>query len=108
LPEPRPRPMRLRFLRGDAGFSEERLSSVIDPNEVANLSQHTGELLALLPLDRAADLPEPERAQRAAVLRGLADLRADLRDADLLSQLRRAPSPRQEVGRTAGPRRSSY
>ena len=26
LPEPRPRPMRLRLLRGAAGWSEERLS----------------------------------------------------------------------------------
>src|SRR5437763_134211 len=99
--------MRLRFLRGDAGFSEERLSSVIDPDEVANLSQHTGELLALLPLDRAADLAEPERAQGAAMLRGLADLRADLRDADLPSQLLQAPSPRRAVEPMAAPRRSS-
>src|SRR2546430_8091982 len=85
--------MRFRFLRGDAGFSEERFSSVIDPDEVANLSQHTGELRALLVLGRPADLPEPERAQRAAVLRGLADLRADLRDAELLSQFRQAHFP---------------
>src|SRR5947209_15005751 len=98
--------MRFRFLRGDAGFREERFSSVIDPNEVANLSQHTGELRALLVLGRPADLPEPERAQRAAVLRGLADLRANLRDAELLSQLLQAPLPPPEAaGRREAPRR---
>src|SRR5436309_4518236 len=100
--------MRFRFLRGDAGFNEERLSSVIDPDEVANLSQHTGELRALLVLGRPADLPEPERTQRAAVLRGLADLRANLRDAELLSQPLQAPFPPGAVaGHTGAPRQWS-
>src|SRR5438128_11641966 len=82
--------MRLRSFRSCAGFRFERLRSpamalfrLLDPDEMADLPQHTGELRALLPLDRAADLAEAERAQRAAVARGLADLTTRLGDLQL-------------------------
>ena len=52
-----------------------------DPDEVANLPQHTGDLRALRTLDGAADLAETERAQGAAMALALADLAAHLRDA---------------------------
>src|SRR5688500_18337471 len=85
-----PRPIRLRALRADAGFRFERFSCsaivlglvllALDADEVANLPQHTGDLRALRALDRAADLAQPERAQRSAMALGLADLAADLGD----------------------------
>src|SRR5215218_1242065 len=89
LPEPMPRPTRFRALRGDAGLRFERLSCsamacglllALDPDEVANLPQHTGDLRALRTLDRASDLAETECSQRAAMTFGLADLAADLGD----------------------------
>src|SRR5437762_8698538 len=53
---------------------------------MADLAQHAVEHGALLLLDRAADLSQTERAQRATVPLALADLRADLRDAHLRHQ----------------------
>src|SRR6188508_1022191 len=53
---------------------------------MTDLAEHPLELRALVALHAAADAAEPERAQRAAVARGLADLAADLRDPDLAHQ----------------------
>src|SRR5438477_5727564 len=83
--------MRLRALRACAGLSVERLSfsgigfprSVIDLNEVADLSQHTGELWALLLLGGAPDLAQAECAERAAVALRLPDRATNLLDLDL-------------------------
>src|SRR2546423_14014959 len=81
--------MRLGDLRGAAGFRLERLSSsgtslrLLHSDEVADFPQHTGELRAVCVLDRAADLAQPECAQRAAVPRALADLATRLRDLEL-------------------------
>src|SRR3712207_2748252 len=64
-------------------FPGTELLRFLDADEVANLPEHTGEHRALLVLGRAPDLAEAERAQRAAVPLALADLAADLGDADL-------------------------
>src|SRR6478736_6998726 len=85
-----PRPTRLRSRRFWAGLSVERLSSdgtsgLLDPHEMADLPEHTGELRALLALGRAADLAQTERPQRAAVLRGLADHGPSLGDLQRLA-----------------------
>src|SRR5688500_10999807 len=53
---------------------------LVDPDEVANLPEHTRELRGLLVLGGAADLAQSERAQRAAMPLGLTDLAANLRD----------------------------
>src|SRR5438105_3990841 len=50
---------------------------------MTDLAQHAREHGAVLVLRGPADLAEAERAQRAAVALALADLAADLRDADL-------------------------
>src|SRR3954463_8329651 len=50
---------------------------------MANLAEHAVQDGPRLLLGRAADLAEPERAQRAAVALALADLAADLGDANL-------------------------
>src|SRR5204863_9900298 len=55
------------------------------PHEMADLSEHTGELRALLALDGTADLAQPERPQRAAVLLRLADHGTGLRDLQRLA-----------------------
>src|SRR5918912_2923302 len=86
LPEPMPRPTRLRSRRGEAGLRFERFSSstalapALDLDEMADLPEHTGEGRALLVLARAADLAQAERAQRAAVRPRLADRATRLRD----------------------------
>src|SRR5712692_8707448 len=74
------------------------LLGLLHPDEVADLSQHTRELRALLLLDTAADLAEAERPQRAAVARGLADLATSLCDLQLRHLL---PSPAELVGSSA-------
>src|SRR2546428_915023 len=81
--------MRLRARRGCAGFRLERESSsamrslILDLHEVANLPEHTEGLRRVLALDGAADLPEPKRAQRAAMALRLADLASYLGDSKL-------------------------
>src|SRR3954451_17650379 len=50
---------------------------------MTDLAEHAVEDGPRLLLDRAADLAEPERAQRAAVALALADLAPDLGDANL-------------------------
>jgi len=50
---------------------------------MAHLAQHAVEHRPLLLLARAADLAEPEGAERPPVPLALTDLRADLRDANL-------------------------
>src|SRR5438034_10573527 len=71
-----PRPTRLRSLRACAGFSDDRFScsAILDPHEVTDLPQHACEDRGLVVLDGLADLAQPERAERAAVLLRLADL----------------------------------
>ena len=78
MPEPRPRPTRLRSLRGCAGLRLERFSSLghydlLDLHEVADLAQHACEHRVVLVLGGPADPAEPERAQRAAMALALAD-----------------------------------
>src|SRR5438132_4735441 len=53
---------------------------------MTHLAQHAREDRPIVVLDGLADLAEAERAQRAAVALALADLAADLRDADLRHQ----------------------
>src|SRR5918999_2789815 len=111
-----PRPTRLRSLRGDAGFRFERLSCsgmvgfsllALDADEVANLPQHTGDLRALRALHGAADLAEPERAQRAAMPLALADLAAHLRNFQRLIRHRSSPAQTRPPARSPAPRRAS-
>src|SRR5215212_1451863 len=85
LPEPRPRPTRLRVFWLCAGFNDDRLSfsAILDPHQVANLPQHACEHRGLVVLDRLADLAQPERAERTAMLAGLADLATNLGNAHL-------------------------
>src|SRR5256885_10572940 len=73
VPEPSPRPTRLRALREPgAGLSvcrPMRCSSVVssaigDLHEVADAMQHAARLRVVLDLDGVADPPQPERAQR--------------------------------------------
>src|SRR5919201_5969813 len=80
-----PRPTRLRFSRACAGLSDERFSSLamLDLHEVTDLPKHACEDRALVVLGGLADLSEPERPQRAAVLLGLADLTTYLRYSNL-------------------------
>src|SRR5215203_5904779 len=94
--------MRLRSLRACAGFRFERLSSsgiallrLLHLHEVGDFSQHTRELRCVLVLGRAADLPQTERAQRAAMALRLADLAAGLGDAKLAhgASVRGTPGP---------------
>src|SRR3954453_5065498 len=84
--------MRLRSLRAWAGLRLERFRSSgigVHPHEVTDLPEHTGELRALRVLGAAADLAQPERPQRAAVARVLADRATRLGDL----QLRHPSSP---------------
>src|ERR671935_860474 len=88
-----PRPTRLRSLRACAGFRFERFRSSgigVHPYEVTDLPEHTGELRALLVLCGAADLAQPERPERAAVLLALADGATRLGDLHLRH---RSPEP---------------
>src|SRR5581483_1181264 len=84
LPEPGPRPTRLRSTRACAGWRFERFSclGIFDLHEVTDLPQHACEHRALVVLGGAADLAEPEGAQRAAMALALADLRLDLGELD--------------------------
>src|SRR5439155_23272952 len=76
--------MRLRSLRLCAGFSEERFrgSAIVDLHQVADFPQHACKHRPVVVLGGAADLAEPERAECAAVLLGLADLATDLGNSD--------------------------
>src|SRR3954469_24882480 len=104
LPEPRPRPTRLRSLRAWAGLRFERFSSSgigVHPHEVTDLPEHTGELRALRVLRAAADLAQAERAERAAMPLALADHATRLGDL----QLRHPSSPAPLVRAPLQPRR---
>src|SRR4051812_46687866 len=85
VPEPSPRPTRLRVLREPgAGLrvcSPTRgVSSAIgDLHQVADPVDHAPDLLVVLDLDRLADLAQAERAQRLALRVVGAVLRLDLR-----------------------------
>src|SRR3954447_4205161 len=87
VPEPSPRPTRLRALRlPGAGLSvcspkSSELSefSVIDPHQVADAVQHAARLRGVLDVDRVADAAQPERAQRVELLLVRAVLALDLR-----------------------------
>src|SRR3954453_21567480 len=84
VPEPSPRPMRLRGLRlFGAGFSvcspKSSVFSVIDPHQVADAVEHPAGLRGVLDIDRMADAPQPERAQRVELLLVRAVLALDLR-----------------------------
>src|SRR5690242_21727782 len=77
-------------MRGCAGWRFERLSCfsatlrpLLDLHEMTHLSKHAVQHRAWLLLGRAADLAQPERAKRPAVLPALPDLGAHLRDANL-------------------------
>src|SRR5215203_1639252 len=85
VPEPSPRPTRLRGLREPgAGASECRpmrssRSSAIDAHEVADGVHHPASLRGVLDLDRVADPAQAEGAQRVALLAVGPVGRADLR-----------------------------
>src|SRR3954452_22091491 len=86
VPEPSPRPMRLRALREPgAGLRECRpmrsvVSSAIgDLHEMADAVQHAARLLVVLDLDRVADAAQAERAQRVELALVRAVARLDLR-----------------------------
>src|SRR3954470_17012031 len=101
VPEPSPRPTRLRALREPgAGLRECRPmrsstpspgesprcvpfraspSAILDLHEVADAVDHAPRLLVVLDLDRLADLAQAERAQRLALGVVGAVLRLDLR-----------------------------
>src|SRR3954453_18148437 len=69
VPEPSPRPTRLRALRlPGAGLRVCRPKSsefsVIDPHQVAHAVEHAAGLRRVLDLDRLADAAQPERTQR--------------------------------------------
>src|SRR3954453_18406986 len=66
VPEPSPRPTRLRFLRDPrAGLSEWRpISSVIGAYQVTDGVEHPAQLRGVLALDGVADPAQAERAQR--------------------------------------------
>src|SRR3954452_4747034 len=83
VPEPSPRPTRLRALRlPGAGWSVCRPKSsfsVIDPHQVADAVQHAARLRRVLDVDRVADAAQPERPQRVELLLVRAVLALDLR-----------------------------
>src|SRR3954466_1532859 len=85
VPDPRPRPTRLRAFWRCAGFSDERLvcSAIFDPHQMTDLAQHACQDRGLVVLHRLPDPAQAERTQRTAVLLGLADRAACLCDADL-------------------------
>src|SRR3954469_22865361 len=65
VPEPSPRPTRLRALRlPGAGFSVCSPKSLIDLHQVSNAVHHASPLRGVLDLDRVADAAQAERAQR--------------------------------------------
>src|SRR3954464_8395422 len=83
VPEPSPRPTRLRALRlPGAGWSVCRPKSsfsVIDPHQVADAVHHAARLRRVLDLDRVADAAQAERAQRVELRLVRAVLALDLR-----------------------------
>src|SRR3954447_6299675 len=83
VPEPSPRPTRLRALRlPGAGLRVCRPKSsvsVIDPHQVADAVQHAARLRGVFHVDRVADAAQPERAQRVELLLVRAVLALDLR-----------------------------
>src|SRR3954447_26954989 len=84
VPEPSPRPTRLRGRRlFGAGLSvcspKSSVFSVIDPHQVADAVEHPAGLRGVLDIDRVADAPQPERAQRVELLLVRAVLALDLR-----------------------------
>src|SRR3954465_2920887 len=86
VPEPSPRPTRLRALREPgAGLREcspmrssVLSSAILDLHEVADAVDHAPRLLVVLDLDRLADPAQAERAQRLALGVVGAVLRLDL------------------------------
>src|SRR3954468_2800942 len=65
MPEPSPRPTRLRVLRlPGAGFSVCSPKSLIDLHQVSHAMHHASRLRGVLELDRVADPAQSERAQR--------------------------------------------
>src|ERR671933_1131590 len=83
VPEPSPRPTRLRALRlfgaGLSVCSPKSLCSVIDPHQVADAVHHAARLRGVLDLDRVADPAQSERAQRVELRLVRAVLAPDLR-----------------------------
>src|SRR3954469_3985861 len=85
VPEPSPRPTRLRALREPgAGWSVCRpmrsaVSSAIDLHQVAHAVEHPARLLVVLDLDGVADAAQAERAQRVQLALVGAVARLDLR-----------------------------
>src|SRR4249920_3741371 len=80
MPEPSPRPTRLRGLRlPRAGFSVCSPKSLIDLHQVAHAMQHAARLRGVLDLNRVVDPPQPERAQRVDLLAVGAVAALDLR-----------------------------
>src|SRR5688572_22583282 len=102
FPDPRPRPTRLRDLRGCAGVRLERFSSSLTAlslldaplisqrshgHEMAYLAQHALQLRRVLVVRAATDLAEAERAQGTEVTIGLTDSTTHLRDLQLAHSL---------------------
>src|SRR5215218_551217 len=95
-PEPSPRPTRLRGLRDPAGgLSECRpiRSAIGHLYEVAHRVDQPAYRRMVLALSAAADLAEPKRAQRLALLRVRAVRRAHLGDGERGHQAGTSPSP---------------
>src|SRR5205823_10737728 len=84
VPEPSPRPTRLRALRAPgAGLSvcsPMRGSSAIDPHQMPDAVDHASRLLVVLDLDAVADPAQAERAQRVELRLVRAVARLHLRD----------------------------
>src|SRR6185503_20787986 len=85
VPEPSPRPMRLRGLRDPgAGFREwSPIRSAIDLHQMAHRVHESTHGRMILALDRAADLPEPEGLERLVLLAAGAGGRLHLGDREL-------------------------
>src|ERR1700761_9361929 len=95
LPEPMPRPTRIRFLREPA-LSAISLSFILiflallpvdDANEMLNLGDHAANLRRVLKLGHAADLVELQPDQGVALRMVAADRAAGLLDLDRLCGL---------------------
>src|SRR3954447_15488573 len=101
MPEPWPRPTRLRSLRAPLlGPSEWRpiFSAIFDLHEVADRVDQPAHGRMVVALGGAADLAEAERAQRLALLAVGAVRRADLCDA----QRRHQAEPSWAAGAASG------
>src|SRR6185437_3615096 len=69
MPEPSPRPTRLRALRlPGAGFSVCSPKSLIDLHQVSHAMHHAARLRGVLDLDRMADAAQTQRAQGVHLL----------------------------------------